>query len=176
MLIPTFDWTVYYNYTNPLTLPLHNTTKDIERNKSELFTLTTSLTPQKFTYLGYKRLPKTFTAPRASDYSIEYYDHNIIRSNQDQFLDGDHFASPHLTEIFFIKAPYLFTLSILDKKHDHIISQALSDIQAYESFRKKFQTNKITTLFFIINSIKPTALTDAVKIKFKLVNSSKLFP
>ena len=33
VLIPTLQWTVYYNFTNPLTLPLYNTTIDIERNK-----------------------------------------------------------------------------------------------------------------------------------------------
>ena len=132
MLIPTLHWTAYYNYTNPLTLPLHNTTKDIERKKSEIFRLNTSLTPRQFTYVGYEKLLKTFTAPRANGYSIEYYDHNIIRSSQDQFLDDDQFANPQLTEKFFIKTSYLFLLSILDKKHDHIISEALSDIEAYD--------------------------------------------
>ena len=74
------------------------------------------------------------TAPRANDYSIEYHDHNIIRPNKDRFLDEDKFANPQLTENFFIRTPYIFTLSSLDKKHDHIISEALIDIQAYESF------------------------------------------
>ena len=103
VLILTLHWNAYYNFTNPLSLPLHNTTHDIERNKNELFRLTTSLTPRQFTYVGCKKLLKTFTAPRANDYSIEYYDHNIIRPNQDQFLDDDRFANPQLTEIFFIK-------------------------------------------------------------------------
>ena len=66
----------------------------MERNKNILYRLTTSLTPRKFTYVGYKKLQKkTFTATRANDYSIEYYDHNIIRPNQDQFLDEDRFAN-----------------------------------------------------------------------------------
>ena len=43
VLIPTLHWTAYYNFTNPLTLPLYNTTIDIERNKDELFRLTTAL-------------------------------------------------------------------------------------------------------------------------------------
>ena len=81
--MPKLHWTADYNFTNTLTLPLYNTTIDIERNKDELFRLTTALTPRQFTYVGYKKLLKTFTAPRANDYSIEYYDHNIIRSNQD---------------------------------------------------------------------------------------------
>ena len=71
----------------------------------------------------------------------------FTRSNQDQFLDDDQFANPQKTEKFFIKTPYLFTLSILDKKHDHIISEALSDIQAYEPFHKKFQTFSLSFHF-----------------------------
>ena len=98
VLIPSRHWTGYYNFTNPLTLPLYDITNDIERNKYELFRLTTSLTPRQFTYVGYKKLLKTFTAPRANDYSIEYYDHNIIRYNQDQLLDDDQYANPQLTE------------------------------------------------------------------------------
>ena len=45
VLIPTLHWTAYYNFTNPLELPLYNTTIDIERNKDELFRSTTALTP-----------------------------------------------------------------------------------------------------------------------------------
>ena len=71
VLIPTLHWTPFYNFTNPLTLPLYNTTKDIERNKGQLFRLTTSLTPRQFKNVGYKKLLKTFTAPRANDFSIE---------------------------------------------------------------------------------------------------------
>ena len=37
VLIPTLHWTAYYNFSNPLTLPLYNTTIDIERKKDELF-------------------------------------------------------------------------------------------------------------------------------------------
>ena len=99
-------------------------------------------------HAGFIKLLKTFTAPRTNEYSIEYYDQNIIRANQDQFLDDDRFTNPQLTEKFFIKTPYLFTLSILDKKHDHIISEALSDIQAYESFYEKFETFSLTFHFF----------------------------
>ena len=81
-----------------------------------LYRLTTALTPRQFTYVGFKKLLKTFTAPRANEFTIEYYDHNIIRPNQDQFLDDDFFANPQLTEKFFITTPYLFTLNIFDKK------------------------------------------------------------
>ena len=136
--MPTFHWTAYYNYTNPLCLPLANTTENFAKNKIILYRLTTSLTPRQFTYVGYKKFLKTFTAHQANDFSREYYDHNIICSNQDQFLDEDRFANPQLTEIFFIKTTYFFTLNVFDKKHDHIISEALVDIQAYVSFYDNF--------------------------------------
>ena len=54
-------------------------------------------------------------------------------NSQDQFLDEDKLANPQLTKKFFIRTPYIFTLSSLDKKHDHMISEALIDIQAYEN-------------------------------------------
>ena len=145
--MPTLHWTAYYNYTNPLYLPFTDTNENIERNKSILYRLTTSLTPPQFTYVGYKKLLRTFTAPRANDYSIEYYDHNIIRPNHDQFLDEDRFANLQLTKFFFFKTPYLFTLNIFDKKQDHIISEALVDLQAYESFYDKFQLFSLTFHF-----------------------------
>ena len=77
------------------------------------YRLSTTLTPRQFTYVGYKKLLKTFTAPRANEFAIEYYDHNIIRPNQDQFLDEDRFANPQLTEKFSIKTSYVFTLTSL---------------------------------------------------------------
>ena len=112
-----------------------------------LYRLTTPLSHRKFTYIGYKKSLITFTAPRANEFTLEYYDHNIIRTNQDQFLDDDRFANPQLTEIFFIKTPYVFTLNIFDRKFDHIISEALIDIQAYESFKDKFQLFSLTFHF-----------------------------
>ena len=79
-----------------------------------LYRLTATLTPaRQFTYIGYKKLLKTFTAPRANEFTIEYYDHNIIRTNQDQFLDDDRFANPQLTESFFIKTSNVFTLNLV---------------------------------------------------------------
>ena len=93
VLMPTLPWTSYYHFTNPLCLPLSNTHIDIERNKDMLYRLTTPLTPRQFTYTGYKKSLKTYTAPRANEYTLEYYDHNIIRANQDQFLDDDRFEA-----------------------------------------------------------------------------------
>ena len=112
-----------------------------------LYTLTTTLKPRQFTYVGYKKLLKTFTASQANEFAIEYYDHNLIRPNQDQLLDEDRFANTQLTEKFFIKTSYVFTLNIFDRKHDHIISESLADIQAYESFYDKFQLFSLTVHF-----------------------------
>ena len=109
------------------------------------------MTPRQFTHIGYKKLLITFTAPRANNFSTEYYDHIIIRPNQDQFLDDDKFANPQLTKKFFIETPYIFTLSSLDKKHDHIISEAPIDIQDYESFHDKFQTFSLAFHFLTPN-------------------------
>ena len=57
-----------------------------------------------------------FAAIRANEYSIENYDHDIIRPQQDQFHDDDNLADPQLTENFFIRTPYIFTLSSIDKR------------------------------------------------------------
>ena len=147
VLMPTLSWTSYYHFTNPLCLPLSSTSIDIERNKDMLYQLTTPLTARQFTYVGYKKSLKIHTAPRANEYTLEYYDHNIIRANQDQFLDDDRFANPQITEKFFIKTPYIFTLNIFDRKFDHIISEALTDTQAYESFKERFQIFSLTFHF-----------------------------
>ena len=147
VLMPTLHWTSYYHFTNPLCLPLSNTHIDIERNQNMLYRLTTPLTHRQFTYIGYKKSLKTYPAPRANEYTLEYYDHNIIRANQDQFLDDDRFANPQITEKFFIKTPYVFTLNIFDRKFDHVISEALTDMQAYESFKERFQLFSLTFNF-----------------------------
>ena len=147
VLMPTLSWTSYYHFTNPLCLPLFSTSIDIERNKDMLYRLTTPLTARQFTYVGYKKSLKIHTAPRANEYTLEYYDHNIIRANQDQFLDEDRFANPQITEKFFIKTPYVFTLNIFDRKFDHIISEALTNTQAYENFKERFQIFSLTFHF-----------------------------
>ena len=147
VLMPTLSWTSYYHFTNPLCLPLSSTSIDIERNKDMLYRLTTPLTARQFTYVGYKKSLKIHTAPRANEYTLEYYDHNIIRANQDQFLDEDRFANPQITEKFFIKTPYVFTLNIFDRKFDHIISEALTNTQAYENFKERFQIFSLTFHF-----------------------------
>ena len=147
VLMPALLWTAYYHFTNPICLPLTNTHDNIEKNKDMLYRLTTTLTARQFTYVGYKKLLKTFTAPRANEFTIEFYNHNIIRPNQDQFLDEDRFTNPQLTEKIFIKTSYVFTLNIFDRKYDHIISQSVADIQAYKSFHDKFQLFSLTFHF-----------------------------
>ena len=157
--MPTLHWTTYYHFTNPLCLPLSNTPNDIERNKDMLYRLTTPLTHRQFTYIGYKKLLKTFTEPRANEFTLEFYDYNIIRTNQDQFLDEDRFANSQLTENFFVKTSYVFTLNIFDRKYDHIISEALTDMQAYESFKEKFQLFSLTVHFLAPHERDCTAHT-----------------
>ena len=106
-----------------------------------------ALTSKQFTQIGYKQTLFTFTAPTANEYSIDHYDHPIIRPNEDHFLNDDEFANPELTEKFFTRAPYVFTLNSLDKKHDHIISAALRDIQAYDTNFSKFNIFSLTFHF-----------------------------
>ena len=109
-----------------------------------IYRLKTALTLRQLIYVGFKKLLKSITGTRANDCTIEYHDHNIIRPNHDHFLDDDRFANPQLTEKFFIKTPYIFTLNIFDKKNDHVLSQALIDTQAYENFQDKFQLFTLT--------------------------------
>ena len=58
VLMPTLHRTAYYNFTNPLCLPQTNTHDSIEKNKDMLYRITTTPTPRKFTYAGYKKLLK----------------------------------------------------------------------------------------------------------------------
>ena len=131
VLIPTLHWKSFYHFSNPLCIPLINTHQEVEKKMTSLYYSTN----HSIIYaLRIQKVFENFPAPRANEYSIKHYDHNIIRPNQDQFLDDDKFANPQLNENFFIRTPYIFTLNSIDKKHDHIISEALIDIQAYESF------------------------------------------
>ena len=91
--------------TNPLSLPLHNTPHDNEQCSTQLYLLTTGLTPKQFTQIGYEQSLIKFTASKTNEYSIDHYDHNIIRPNEDIFLNDDQIANPQLTEKFFIKTP-----------------------------------------------------------------------
>ena len=78
VLYPTLSWTSNYHFTNPLSLPLNNTPYDNEVYSTKRYLLTTTLTPKHFTQIGYRQLLTKLTAPKVNDYSIDYYDHNII--------------------------------------------------------------------------------------------------
>ena len=148
VLYPTLSWTSNYHFTKPLSLPLYNNPHDNEVCSTQLYLLTTALTPKQFTQIGYRQALTKFTAPMANDYSIDYYDHNIIRPNEDIFLNNDPFANPQLRENFFIKTPYTFTLNILNKKHENVISAAhVRDIHAYDSYFNKFNHFSLTFHF-----------------------------
>ena len=56
-------------------------------------------------------------------------------------------ANPQLKEKFFIKTSYVLTIIIFDRKNDHIISESLADIQAYEIFYGNFQLISLTFHF-----------------------------
>ena len=112
----------------------------------KLYLLTTVLTPKQFTQIGYEQLLIKFTATKADELSIDHYDHHIIRANEGILLNDDKIANPQLTEKFFLETPYVFSLKTLDKK-DQIISAALRDIQAYDSYFKKFNNVPLTFLF-----------------------------
>ena len=138
VLYPTLSWTSHYHFTNPLTLPLYNTPHNNEVCSTLLYLLTTALTPNQFTQIGCRESLTKFTAPKANDYSIDYYDHNIIRPNEDICLKNDPYTIHRLTKKIFFKTSYTFTLNILSKKEDEVISPALRNINAYESYFNKF--------------------------------------
>ena len=67
------------------------------------------------------------------------------------FLNNDPFANPQLTEKFFIKTPHTFTLNILNKKYDNIISAAQRNIHAYDSYFNKFNHSLLIFHFLTPN-------------------------
>ena len=148
VVYPTLSRTSHYHLTNPLTLPLHNTPHNNELSSTLLYLLTTALTLSQFTQVGYQQSVNKFTAPKANTHSIDYYDHNIIRPNEDICLLGDPNTNPQLTEKFFTKTSYNFTLNMLDKKYDKVISAALRNTNAYESYFNKFNFFSLIFPFF----------------------------
>ena len=62
--------------------------------QQSLYDLTTALTPKQFTQIGYKKSLIKFTAPKANEYSIDHYDHRIIRPNEDIFFNNSKFTNP----------------------------------------------------------------------------------
>ena len=107
-----------------------------------LYLPTTSLTPNQFTQIGYRESLTKFTAPKANNYP-----HNIIRPNEDTCLSNDPYTSPQITKKFLIKTSYPFTINILIKKKDKVISAALRNTNAYESYFNKFNHFSLTFHF-----------------------------
>ena len=102
VLYPTLSWTSFYHFTYPLSLPFYHIPYDNEQCRNQLYLLTTALTPKQFTQIGYKQSLIRSTAPKTNEYSIDPYDHNIIRPNEYIFLNDDQFANPQLTEKIFL--------------------------------------------------------------------------
>ena len=123
VLYPTLSWTSFYNFTKPLSLPLYNTPYDNEQCSTQLYHLTTALTPKQFTQIGYQQSLIRFNAPKANQYSIDHYDHHILRAIEDIFLDIDRNANTKLTEnTIIINTQYVFTINSLDKTRPHHFS------------------------------------------------------
>ena len=59
--------------------------------------------------------------------------------------DGN--AKTRLTENFFIKLIYVFTINCMNKKYDHIISTALRDTKTYDSYFRKINHFSLTFNF-----------------------------
>ena len=136
--MPTLHLTSYYHYTNHLFLPLYNTLPENENCKNMLYILTTALTPRQFTYVGFEKVLKSFTATRANDFTIEYYDHNIIRPNHDQFLDDDRFANPQLTGNFSSKHHIYSHLTFLIKRTTTYSLEPSSTLKLTKVFKINF--------------------------------------
>ena len=75
------------------------------KHTTQLYLLTTALTRKQFTQIGYKQSLIKFTAPQFNEYSFDYYDQNIIRPNENIYLNDDPFANPQLTEKLFNQTP-----------------------------------------------------------------------
>ena len=103
--------------------------------------------PETKTQIGCQQSLIRLTAPKANQYSIDHFDHHIIGANEDIFLDTDGNANPQLSKKLFIKIQYVFTIKSLNKKYDHVISAALRDIQAHDSYFNKFKKLSLTFHF-----------------------------
>ena len=103
-----------------------------------LYHLTTALNKKQFTFIGINQTLYRFTAQSAHRFSINHHDHAIARPNEDKFSNDDSNANPQVTQNFFIKSSYIFTINSMNKKYDHIIFTALRNSKAYNSYFSKF--------------------------------------
>ena len=137
---------LYYHFGKPLSLPLYNNPDDNELCQNRLYHLTTALHKKQFTTIGLNQTLTRFFTQKANRFSINQYDHAIARPNEDIFSNDDTNANHQLTEKFFIKSSYIFTINCL-KKYDHIISAALRDTKAYNSYFSKLNHFSLTFNF-----------------------------
>ena len=133
-LFSTLSWTSYYHFTNPLSFPSYNNQEDKEFCHTRLHHLTTALREKQFTTIGLAQTLKRFVAQKANQFSINHYDHAIARYTSKTFLENNTNANPQLNENFFIKPQYVLVINCMNEKYDHIISNALRDIKAYDPF------------------------------------------
>ena len=135
-LFPTYSWTSYYHFTSPLSIPLYNNQEDNEICQIQLHNLTTALHENKFTTIGLTQTRNRFVAQKANRFSINHCDHAIARYMEDTFSEDDENTNPQLTEKFFIKSQNVFVIFCMNENCDNIVSTALSDTKAYDSFFK----------------------------------------
>ena len=78
-LFPTLSWTSYYQFSNPLSLPLYNKPDDNELSHTRLHHRSTALHEKQLTTMGLTQRLNRFTAQKANRFSINHYDYAIAR-------------------------------------------------------------------------------------------------
>ena len=56
---------------------------------------------------------------------------------EDTFLEDNTNANPQLTEIFYMRSQYVFTINCMNKKFDHVISTSLCDTKVFDPYFNK---------------------------------------
>ena len=131
----------------PTITPLYNNPADNGICQSRLHHLTTALHEKQFTTIGLTKTLNRFVAQKANRFSFNHYYHLIARYMEDRVIDEDENANPKVTEKFFIKSEYIFVINITNKKYDIIVSTALRDNKAYDSYFNKFNHFSLTFNF-----------------------------
>ena len=102
-LIPTLSWIFYYNFTNPLKIPLKNNPVDNELCDIIIHHLIIALHENQFTSIGLSQTLNRFVAPKANQFYLNHYDYAVAMYMENSPYDIDPNINPQLTEIFFIK-------------------------------------------------------------------------
>ena len=131
------SWTSYHNFNNPLAFPLYNNPADTEKCQSRLHNLTTAHHEKQFKTLELTQTTDSFVAQKANRISINHYDHAIARYMEDTATEDDPNTGPQLIENFFVESEYVFLLDNMNQIYDKIISTALKNTNAYESYFNK---------------------------------------